>query len=477
MTVQCFLSTGQSCPNVNEIFTRDETGQPLTMIDSNSKSTKYSYADSYTSGTPPGNTNAYLTEITFPQTSVIGTSGSQQESFSYGFADGQLTAFVDKNQQQTSYKYADVFDRLTETDYPDGGKSQVTYNDSPGSLSVETRQLIDTRWTDDFVLFDGFGHDIGHSRANGESTPWDKVDTCYDGEELKLFVSYPYQTSSYNSAQNCSGSGDGFSYDTLGRLTSITHSDATASTFTYKGRATETSDEGNGSSPVQHIYQRDALGRLLTVCEITSGHLLGQQQPAVCNLDISSNSGLETNYQYDPLGNMLQSYSSGSQPKLNVRAYSYDSISRLITSSQPESGTTCYGQWSGATCLSGYDGNGNLLLRTRPAPNQPWGSQATVTTTYSYDSLNRRTKIHYNDGSTPDVTFQYDQISSNGKSLQNYIGKLTTASAANGTTQSVFSYDKVGRIADEWVEVPGNSSLFEPPLQLQSHGVGVVVRG
>ena len=71
----------------------------------------------------------------------------------------------------------------------------------------------------------------------------------------------------------------------------------------------------------------------------------------------------------------------------------------------PESGTISYT----------YDANDNIATRTTPAPNQT--GSATVTTTYSYDALNRLTRKVYSDTTpvytvdTPTTLWGYDQPS------------------------------------------------------------------
>ena len=97
--------------------------------------------------------------------------------------------------------------------------------------------------------------------------------------------------------------------------------------------------------------------------------------------------GYVTAYSYDGLGNMIQSFQSG-----QVRSYTFDGLSRLLNATTPETGTTCYGTYSGSTCLAnGYDGNGNLIKKT---------DARGVVITYSYDAGNRLTQKSYSD-STP----------------------------------------------------------------------------
>jgi YD repeat-containing protein len=114
-------------------YTYDETGQTLTMTDpcgngtcsdmsSGNHTTTYAYADSYSSGTPSGQTNTYLTKVTDPLNHIT--------SYTYGYSDGQVTGATDANGRATIYKYniepsgcsvLDELDRLGEIDYPDGG--------------------------------------------------------------------------------------------------------------------------------------------------------------------------------------------------------------------------------------------------------------------------------------------------------------------------------------------------------------------
>ena len=74
--------------------------------------------------------------------------------------------------------------------------------------------------------------------------------------------------------------------------------------MTYAGGATEVQDEGNGSRRVAKVLQSDGLGRLASVCEVTSATQLGNGgTPAACGQDIAA-TGFLTSYQYDGLGNL-----------------------------------------------------------------------------------------------------------------------------------------------------------------------------
>lgn len=101
-----WLNTGGASPVTH--YTYDDTGQMLSMTDPNGNNATYSYVDHYASGSPPGPTNAYLTQITYPNTGV-----GHVESFSYYYDDGQLASSTDQNGKPATYSYTDSLDRLT----------------------------------------------------------------------------------------------------------------------------------------------------------------------------------------------------------------------------------------------------------------------------------------------------------------------------------------------------------------------------
>src|SRR5579864_1802253 len=145
---------------------------------------------------------------------------------------------------------------------------------------------------------------------------------------------------------------------------------------------------------------------------------------------------MRTLYSYDALGNLLRVDQKGSAPndstQWRTRTFTYDSLSRLVTATNPESGTITYS----------YDLDGNLLQKTSPAPNQT--GSLTQTVSYCYDELHRVTGKGYGAQScplsTPVVTYAYD-------SGTNAIGKLTSLTDQAGT--ATYSYDILGRLTAE----------------------------
>jgi len=148
-----------------------------------------------------------------------------------------------------------------------------------------------------------------------------------------------------------------------------------------------------------------------------------------------------TLYTYDVLGNLLgvkQEGGTTDQTQWRVRSFTYDSLSRLLTATNPESGTISYS----------YDANGNLLQKTSPAPNQ--ASTATQIISFCYDALNRVTGKAYGSAScplsSPVVTYTYD-AGTNG------IGHLTSLTDQAGSAG--YSYDVLGRLSSETRTING----------------------
>jgi RHS repeat-associated protein len=435
-------------------YSYDETGQILSMIDpcgnatcsdmtGTTHTTSYSYADSFlstnsagfttTAGSPPTGkvTNAYLTTITQPATSGV----AHFEQFAYGYNDGEVTQMTDENSQPTKYEYNDSLGRLTETVYPDTGATTLSYNDTIPSVTT-TKLINGTENLVTIAVMDGLGHVVQTELASDPKPTY--TQTAYDGLDRKYQVYNPTRCSPPTT--NCGESTWGvttYAYDALGRVLSVTNPDSSVASTSYTGRATEVSDEGNGTHSVQRISQVDGLGRLTNVCEVTSTTLVGiTPTPTTCSLDITPATGFLTSYQYDALSNLK----SVTQGGLNGRSFTYDSLSRLLTATNPESGEMQYS----------YDANGNLYQRTSPKLNQ--SGQPTVTT-YAYDVLNRLTGKTYND-TTPSATFQYDESTAWGQTLLNPIGRLTQTRADNGLADAIFSYDPMGRLVTQFQCTP-----------------------
>ena len=153
-----------------------------------------------------------------------------------------------------------------------------------------------------------------------------------------------------------------------------------------------------------------------------------------------------TLYGYDALGNLLQVTQQGGttdQTQWRTRTFNYDSLSRLLIATNPESGTISYG----------YDVSGNLLQKISPQPNQIGTAKQTIS--YCYDQLNRMTGKAYSaqscaNGQLPTGTAAVSYVYDTGT---NAIGQLSILTDQSGSGS--YTYDPMGRIASEHRTISG----------------------
>jgi len=181
---------------------------------------------------------------------------------------------------------------------------------------------------------------------------------------------------------------------------------------------------------------------------------------------------MRTLYTYDALGNITcveqhgnastgtgcsASPASDATSPWRVRRFTYDSLSRLLTAKNPESGTITYA----------YDADGNLLQKTSPAANQT--GAVTQTVSFCYDALHRVTGKAYGAQScplsSPVVSYVYD-------SGTNAIGHLTslTDQAGSGT----YTYDILGRLSSETRVIAGISKNLSYSYNLDGSIASVI---
>lgn len=190
-------------------------------------------------------------------------------------------------------------------------------------------------------------------------------------------------------------------YDSLDRIKETETPDGGIMKTSFVGNETIVTDQALRSRK----SQVDVLGRLKKIFE----------DPVLPNDPNPQNRlNYETSYDYDILGNLI-GVTQGEQ----TRTFTYDSLSRLKTATNPESGTVTFT----------YDANNNLLTKT---------DARGTTVTHAFDALNRPVTKDYSDA-TPDAAYTYEDVN-----IPNSRGKLTRLE----TTKSVnryTSFDVLGR--------------------------------
>ena len=417
----------------NTSYVYDLTGQLTQKIEGSG-----TLANATTIYTWGGQLDGFLQSVQHPNGAT--------DSYTYYTPTGQVKTHVDWNGNTTTYGYVDPLNRIKSVQLPattDGttgstGNGTTTYNytDTPGAFTVQEQHTVTAGVTTSVTTtYDGLGRKANTSTqvpTSQCSAGVIQVVTSYDEMSRVSSVKNPYcsaSDSTYGSTQ--------FAYDALGRKIQTTLPDGSISTIEYAGNATETTDPPNGTTSVQHIQQADGLGRLTNVCEVTSTSL-GSGSPAACGLNITG-VGYLTTYTYDSLGNMLAVNQHGLS-----RSFTYDGISRLLTSLNPEVGQDTY-TYPVQTPPNCPPGSGHCIPPPVPcAPNEavPCTRQDArgVVTNYQYDSMSRLIGKWYSIAST-NTTGTISDLSS----CYQYDHKLTSSTDANPLGQLTFEWQQPGQ--------------------------------
>jgi YD repeat-containing protein len=465
ITKQCFTSAG-SCQNSITTLTYDETGQVIAVKDGRGNTTSFDYTDNYTSddGAPPSGwyTNTYVFAVSPPRTN----GRAHGSTYQYDYEKGELRLAIDENGQQSQYSYYgnNYWNRIMEATLADGGQKSYTYSDAGPNPSVSTSTLMNSGESETSTsMMDGVGH-VLYVQTSDPFGP-DTAQTTYDGNGRAMTISNPFRgcpapVNPYPGCTPPSNTTTTYYFDALGRSIETSEQDGSTLQSCYDGVVSSpavycsthlgsltTGTWADSTDENGNHWQRtsDAFGRLTEVMEPSGS---------------SKSASMETDYTYNMLNDLLSvtqwggpKYSAGARS----RSFTYDSMSRLQTAANPETGTICYGQWSGSNCGGGYDQNGNLLYKT---------DARGFTTSYTYDPLNRVvSKTFPNDTTGTAIScFQYDtsSIPLSGGYLS---GRLTNAwtqatkTACTGSspyfapvtgsflTLRSMAYDTIGRLA------------------------------
>lgn len=446
-------------------FTYYDTGSPNTSQDVNGATTTYNYSNNTADCQM-----AFHTSISEP----LGLS----RSMTWNCTGGVLTSLTDENNQVTSVTYNDAYYWRPngETDQL-GNQTAIWYQPNPtyccpwmvaSALSFNNGNSV----VEDVQYKDGLGRTYVDQHLQGpNSSTLDSVSYSFDSNGRPYSISMPC---SIGFAGTCSTPKTTQTYDALNRPLVTTDGGGGTLTNSYSQNdvLVTIGPAPSGEQAKQRQLEYDALGRLTSVCEITSASGSG-----TCG-QTSPQTGYWTKYTYDALGNLLTVTQNAQGGTQQTRNYQYDAMSRLTSETNPESGTKTYVYDTDSTmCGNGaYTSNGDLLKTTDATGN---------CVMRFYDSLHRITDVG-NSNASPCKRFRYDNTNGvlgskpSGVSVSNpYSGlvEAETDTCAWPITQSSiitdewFSYTARGEISDEYESTPHSGGYYHTSTTYWPNGV------
>src|SRR5579859_7982642 len=450
-----------------------DTGTLSSVQDVNGQNTIYNYDPTASCG------YSYVTSVTAPITSLANYTH-------WDCNGGVTTSTTDANSQTTTFTWADPnFWRPTSVTDP---LSNVTQTNYAGPTLSETSMWFNNNnsLTDSIPTLDGLGRPHVMQRRQGPGSLFnvlDSVETDYDSDGRPSLTTVGYVASntgqSYCNSRNppqgnCTPPGTTTTYDALNRPLHV--QDAGGGTVDYSYNANDVlitvgSTTNTGDSAKQRQYEYDGLGRLTSVCEVTSGSGSGS-----CG-QTNALTGYWTKYTYDALGDLtgVTQNAQAAQSSQQTRIFAYDGLGRMTGQLDPETGSTQVVYDSDAGC--GITSAGDLVRRVDNAGN---------VTCYQYDAMHRVTMISYggpNGAATPSKGFVYDAW--NGTpSAANAKGRLAVAytclpgsCTTNWLTSELFSYSVRGELVDFYEATPHSGGAYHLTQTYWNHGLPGTLSG
>ena len=434
-----YLISGGSLPNcvsspslcLSTYAQYDIAGNVVKAIDGRGYATVFEFTDRF--GAPDGNAqlNTSPTELSTPGKASYAFATKVTNAFNqsvfvqFDYYLGKPVDAEDVNGIAATGYYNDVLDRPTKVIRANGVlglQNQTTFSyDDPNRTVTSASDL--TSNTDGALvskaIYDALGRTSETRQYEGGSN-YIVLQTQYDALGRTYRVSNPFRPWQSESAVWTTRV-----FDALGRVISLTTPDSAAVMTSYTSNTVTVTDQaGKARKSVT-----DALGRLSTVYE----------DPAGLNY--------QTSYSYDVQDN-LTTVSQGTQ----TRTFVYDSLKRLTSATNPESGTISYV----------YDANDNLASKT---------DARSITTTIGYDALNRPTSKSYNDTpQTPTITYYYDNqtLPSGAPSYtRGYsVGRLVAVTYGGTSAGSYYGFDALGRVITKYQQTDSINYLLDSSYNL-----------
>jgi RHS repeat-associated protein len=447
---------------LSKTFTHWDTGQVYQATDVNSAVTTYTYGDCG---------NSLLTSVALP----VGLS----QSYAWNCTGAVKTSSTDENGKtsHTNYTTDPYFWRPNSTQDPLGNTTSLTYT---GATQVESVLPVTSGSSADVLsTLDSLGRTyVTQKRQAPGSSNFDTGTTFYDSVGRPYRSTMPCQETAGVACPTTPATTT--TYDGAGRPLQVQDAGGGTITYTYNQNDVlqQIGPAPSGENLKQRQFEYDGLGRLTSVCELTT-----VSGSSACG-QTTAQTGYWTRYKYDAVGHLIgvcqnttvplgtdcvQSPSSGQQ----TRTYSYDALGRLTSESNPESGTTLYfyDSVSDGTC-GPITSKGDLIESEDAKGDKPC---------YSHDQLHRLVSIGSQgpDASvTPDHCYKYDSATVNGVVMGNTGGRLAeayttahnTGCGATKITDEGFVYDADGRQTEFYESTPNSGEYYHPTAAYWPNG-------
>jgi RHS repeat-associated protein len=320
---------------------------------------------------------------------------------------------------------------------------------------------------------DSFGRaEYTQKRQGVGNSYYDSVQQVYDSVGRPYETSMPYQ----GTAGQAPGSGiyGQTHYDAMMRVINAQDASGGIANTAYSQndvyQEVAPAPTGSGENTKRKQLEYDGLGRLTSVCEITSDAAYG----GVCGQVTGGYSGYLTSYVYDTAPNVNSlTVTQNGQPNGGMaqnRAYYYDMQGRLTYETNPETKVNQYfydSLSSDAKC--GTVSSPGDLVKTI----DNIGKVACLT----YDGLHRVLSItYYGSPTTPTKKFVYESAVVNGTTMSLTAGRLAEAYTCTGTcttkvTDIGFSYSARGELMDVYESTPHSGGYYHVSANYWPHGL------
>jgi RHS repeat-associated protein len=447
--------------SLTQHFLNYDTGLVYKSQDVNGQWTQYTY------GACAG---AFQTNVSMPL--------SLSRSMTWNCTGGVMTSSTDENGKISNVNYTTdtKFWRPESTKDPLNNITYLSYTSltqSRGHLDFNGTSPNFNSTVDVTSTLDSLGRPLYSQHRQGPSSSnYDTVQLLKDSFGRPFQSTIPYVATTTNNPTPPQGTPiSTMNYDAMGRQIQGTDAGGGIVTYDYwRNTVKQTVKPApTGENTKRKQLQYDGLGRLTSVCEITSDPTWS----GTCN-QTNPLTGYWTQYAYDvsPNFNSLRVTQNSQSSPAQTRVYAYDMLARLTSETNPETAnlayTYVYDNVPSGACAGTY--NGDLVKRVDAKAN---------VTCYAYDALHRLTSVTYpsgpNSGGTAKKYFVYDNATVNGVTMLNAKGRLAeayTCTTCPGTkiTDLGYSYSARGEVSDIYEATAHSGGYYHLTATYFAHG-------